>query len=100
MGEKAAAVLRAVTVWQRWVGERRDMRLEHNHVEEGHVPIDQVVPTIKHEAQRAAWKQAQWVKTLAHLDGAGNIVMANKNKKRPDEDAGNRGGGEAAPLQH
>jgi hypothetical protein len=62
-----------VTVWERWVGERRDQRLEHNHVEEGHVPLDQVAPTIKHEAQRAAWRQAQWVKTLAFLDTDGRL---------------------------
>lgn len=54
-----------ITVWERWVGERRNQRLEHNHIEDGH--SDDAKPAAISPEQAAAWRGAQWVSSHAYL---------------------------------
>lgn len=66
--------VRRITVWEMWVGPRRNLRLEHNHIEDGH--SERLYPTPKFPSQKAAWSGQTWVRTHAYLDEHDRVVSA------------------------
>lgn len=64
--------LRPITVWEMWVGPRRDQHLEHNHIEDGH--SERLYPLAKFPEQKAAWHGQTWVRTHAYLNEASQVI--------------------------
>ena len=61
-------IMKPITIWQR-ENKREDGTkvFEHNHIEDGHVIIDQKLPTPICEIHKTLWKAGNWIFIHAYL---------------------------------
>lgn len=64
--------MKEITVWKRLNIEQETM--EHNHIEDGHVPLSLKIPVGKFKDQTKNWKSGIWEKRLTYLDENNTIV--------------------------
>lgn len=64
--------MKPITVWLRFDGLSR--AYVHNHIEDGHVPYTQGMPTAMCEEQRRNWQGQEWVRRYRWLDDEARIV--------------------------
>lgn len=54
-----------ITEWLAFDDEKR--RFVFNHIEDGHVPRSQELPTAVSDNQRKAWAKKLWIRRHSHL---------------------------------
>ena len=64
--------MKPITIWRRFNSETELM--EHNHIEDGHVPLDLKIPLGKFSNQTKSWLSGKWEKELTYLDETNTIV--------------------------
>jgi hypothetical protein len=64
MGNYRTPIMTPITIWQR---QNDNKVMEHNHIEDGHVPSSQLRPTPKTEEHKKAWARGVWSFSHAHL---------------------------------
>jgi hypothetical protein len=63
--------LKPITVWEKF--NVKEQRWDHNHIEDGHVPINQNKPTGTPE-QTKTWESGTWMFFYKYLDGKQRVI--------------------------
>jgi len=64
--------MKKITIWKR-LNLETDL-MEHNHIEDGHVPLNLKVPIGKFINQTKSWSSRIWEKEIAYLDKNNKIM--------------------------
>ena len=64
--------LQPITVWRAYHDAAG--KFSHNHIEDGHVPMEQYGPTPKTDDQRRAWDKQLWNREWCWMDENYRVV--------------------------